>query len=133
MRAGQTTHIVMRLDRHRRPTGHRNTLDHIRIKRALGKKVRPADLCRLLLEHLDEQPPDRLALGLRVGHAGQRAHEQISRIAMHQSNIETIAECRHHLRRLVLPQQPVIDEDAHQLVADRLMDQHRGHRAVHTA
>ena len=35
----------------------------------------------------------------------------------------------HHLLRLALPQQAVIDENAGQLLADRLMDQHRGDRA----
>ena len=35
--------------------------------------------------------------------------------------------------RLVEPQQAVVDEDAGELVADRLVDQHGGHRAVDAA
>ena len=39
----------------------------------------------------------------------------------------------HDLLRLALPQQSVIDEDAGELIADRLMDQHRGNRRIHPA
>ena len=38
------------------------------------------------------------------------------------------AKQRNHLLRLALPQQAVIDEDAGQPVADRLMDQQRRDR-----
>ena len=47
------------------------------------------------------------------------------RIAVHQLDIEPVAERAHHLLCLAGTQQPVIDEDAGQLIADRLMDQHR--------
>ena len=36
----------------------------------------PPSLLRLRLEHVDEQPADGLALGLRVGDAGERVEEQ---------------------------------------------------------
>ena len=108
-------------------------LDHVGIERALGEEVGPAELRRLLLEHLDEQPADRLALGLRVGHAVEPGQEQVRRVAVHQADVEAVAEGLHHLLRLARAQQAVVDEDAGQLVADRLMDQHRGDRAVDPA
>ncbi len=45
---------------------------------------------------------------------------------MHQPGVEPIAERLHHLLRLVLPQQTMIDENTSKLRPDRLVDQHRG-------
>ena len=39
----------------------------------------------------------------------------------------------HHLVRLALPQEAVIDEDAGELIADRLVDQHRRDRRIDAA
>src|SRR5262249_18744655 len=113
--------------------GEADALDHIRIKRALRQPVGAAQLARLLLEHVDEQPPDCLALGLRIGDALQRAEEQLGRVAVHEADVEAVAECGDDLIRLALPQQAVIDEDAGELLADRLMDQHRSDRRVDPA
>ena len=52
---------------------------------------------------------------------------------MHQRDVVAVAEQRHHLLRLGEPHQPVIDEHAGELVADRLVDQHRGDRRVDAA
>src|SRR5437660_918942 len=69
---GQAADIVVRLDRHRRPAGERHALDHVGVERALREKLRAADLLRLLLEHVDEQLADGLALDLRIAHAFER-------------------------------------------------------------
>ena len=52
---------------------------------------------------------------------------------MDQRNVVMPAEQRHHLSRLAGPQQAVIDKDTGQLLADRLVDQHRRHRGIHPA
>ena len=52
---------------------------------------------------------------------------------MDQRDIVVLAEHRDHLRGLVLAHQPVVDEDAGELVADRFMDQKRGDRRVDPA
>ena len=52
---------------------------------------------------------------------------------MDQRNVVMPAEQRHHLFRLAGPQQAVIDKDTGQLLADRLVDQHRRHRGIHPA
>ena len=44
-----------------------------------------------------------------------------------------LRERLHHLLRFVQPQQPVIDEHAGELVADRAVDERRGHRRVDAA
>ena len=93
----------------------------------------PPHLLRLRLEHLDEQPADGLALRLRVGHAVERGEERLGRIHMDQRDVVVVAEHRHDLVRLVQPHQAVVDEDAGELVADRLVDQHRRDRGIDAA
>ncbi len=52
---------------------------------------------------------------------------------MHQRHLEVPAERLHHLLGLVLAQQPVVDEHAGELVADRLVHEERRHRRVDAA
>ena len=72
---GQAADVVVRLDRHRRPAGERHALDHVGVERALRQELGAAQLLGLRVEHVDEQRADGLALGLGVGHAGQRREE----------------------------------------------------------
>ena len=85
------------------------------------------------LEGLDEQAADRLALDLRLGDAVERAQEVALGGDMDQRNVEMAAEQPDHLLALAGPHQAVVDEDAGQLVADRLVDQHRGDRRIDAA
>ena len=93
----------------------------------------PPSLLRLRLERLDEEPADGLPLRLRVGDAVERGEERLARIHMHERDVVVAAEERHDLLRLVQPHQPVVDEDAGELVADRLVDQHRRDRRIDAA
>ena len=129
----QAADVVVRLDRHRRPARERHALDHVGIERALGQELGAAGLLGLLVEHVDEERADGLALGLRVGLAGQRVEEAPARVHVHQRDVEMAAEQRNHLLGLVEAQQAVVDEDAGELVADGLVDQHGRHRAVDAA
>ena len=52
---------------------------------------------------------------------------------VHQRNVVVAAEQFDHGLAFVEPQQPVVDEHAGELIADRLVDQHRRHRAVDAA
>ena len=56
-----------------------------------------------------------------------------ARVDVDERDVVVAAEQRHDLLRLVLAHQPVVDEDAGELVADRLVDQHGGDRAVDAA
>ena len=107
------------------------------IERALREEIRRraalGELLRLRLERLDEEPPDRLPLRLRVGDAVERGEESLRRVDMDERDVVVAAEERHDLLRLVLPHQPVVDEDAGELVADRLVDQHRRDRGIDAA
>ena len=130
---GQTADIVVRLDRHRRAAGERHALDHVGIERALRQKFGAADLLRLGIEHVDEQASDGLALEFGIGDAGEFAEELLRRIHMHQRNVVVVPEQVDHGLAFVLAQQAVIDEHAGELVADRLVDQHRGDGGIDAA
>ena len=128
----QPADIMMRLDRGRRAL-EADALDHIGIERALRKKIRAANFPRLLLEHIDKGGADDLALLFRIADARKARKKKILRLAVHQMNIVVIAEQAHHLLRLAFAHQAGIDEDAGQLRADRLMQQHRHHGTVNAA
>jgi hypothetical protein len=130
---GQAADIVVALDRHRRPAGEADALDHVRIERALGEEIGAADLPRLRLEDVDEGLADELALGLGLVEPGEAAEELVGGVHMDQRDVVMVAEQADDLLGLVRPHQAVIDEDAGELVADRLVDQHRGDGAVDAA
>ena len=71
---------------------------------------------------------DGLALLLRVGDAGELAQKHLAGVDMHERDVVWLAEQPDDLLRLALPHQAVVDEDAGQLLADRLMDQDGGDR-----
>ena len=128
----------MRFNRHRGAAAERHAFDHVRVKRALRQEFWRAapvlrDFFRLGIECLDEQPSDCLALDLGVFDALQRAEEKLMRLDVMQRNIIVVAKQRHHFRSLALAQQAVIDEDASERVADRLMNQHGRDGAVDAA
>ena len=119
---------MVRLDRHRRAAGEGDALDHVGIERALRQEIGAADLFRFRIEHVDEQAADGLALRFGIGDACELAEELFRRINMHQRDVVVMPEQVDDGLGLVEPQQAVIDEHAGELVADRLVDQHRGDR-----
>jgi hypothetical protein len=98
-------------------------LDHVGIERALREEIGAADLLGLLVEHVDEGGADDLALLLGIRDARQAREEQFARVAVNQRDVVVAAEQAHHLLRLARAQQPVVDEDAGELVADGLVNQ----------
>ena len=79
----------------------------------------------LLFEDADELLADRAPLVLRVGDPGELAEEALLRVDVDERHVEVVAERLDDLRRLVLAQEPMVDEHARQLVADRLVDEER--------
>ena len=63
----------------------------------------------------------------------QPAQEQRADILVDQGDVVVVAEQRNDLFGLGVPHQTVIDKHAGQLLANRLVDQHRGHRAIDPA
>ena len=124
---------MVALDHLRGAAAGRDALDHVRVERALGQERRALELRRLAVEDVDEEPPDGLALVLRVGDPGQGAQEKLSRINVDQRDVVVIPEEGDDLVGLVQPHQAGVDEDAGELLADGLVNQHRGHRAIDAA
>ena len=108
-------------------------LDDVRVERALGQEVDPAELGRLLLEDPDELVADDLALLLRVLDAGQAGEEPFARIDHHEVHPEVALEGHAQQLRLLLAHQAVVDVDAGQPVADRAMDERGRDRRVDAA
>src|SRR5690606_29980084 len=69
--------VVVRLDELGLARRRAGRLDHVRIDRALREPLDAFEPMRLLLEHLDEEPPDDLALRLRILDALQRIEEAL--------------------------------------------------------
>ena len=89
-----------------------------------------AVLARDLLEDADELLADRAPLPLGVGDPGQLREEPVLRLHVDERNAEVAAEGLLHLLGLPLPVQPVVDEDARELIADRAVDEERGDGGV---
>ncbi len=138
MRSGKPPTLWWLLIVDRRASGKGHAFDHVGIERALRQKFdRPfavfRDAARLGVENIDEQFSDRLPLGLGVLDPFERPQERVRRADMNERDVEMAAEQVHHLVRLALPHEPMIDEHADELVADRLVDQHRRHRGINAA
>ena len=106
--------------------------DDVGVNRSLCQPFDALQPLCFLVENLDELIADNLAFFFRVGDAAERGKEPFSRV--HANNVDTqvLGERRHHLVRLVMPQQAVIDKYTGELVADRFMQQCRYNRGVDT-
>ena len=121
---GQPADVVVALDVGR---GLRAGLDHVRVQRALHEEPRAGVLARDLLEDADELLADRLALGLGIGHPGELREEPVLGLHVDERHVEVPRERLLDLLGLPLAVQPVVDEHAGQLVADRAVDEQRRH------
>ena len=82
-------------------------------------------IARDLLEDADELLADHAPLPLRIGDPGQLREEPVLRLHVDERNAEVTAEGLLHLIRLSVSVQPVVDEDAGELIADRTVDEER--------
>ena len=73
----------------------------------------------------------RFCLG--VGDAGERREEHVGGVHMHERDVVMAAKELDDLLRLALAHEAMVDEDAGEPVADRLMDEHRGDRRIDPA
>ncbi len=134
----QAADVVMRLDDMGLAGLAAGRLDHVGIDGALRQPLhmaaaRGCDLGRFLVEDLDEQAADDLALRLRVGHAFQRGEVAIGCIDANHLDAHVLGHGGHHLVAFLPAQQAGIDEHAGELLADGLVQQRRDHRRIHAA
>jgi hypothetical protein len=97
-----------------------------------ARKVAPP-ASRACVEDVDEEPADGLALGLGVGDALECGEEALGLVGVDQRDVVVIAEKADDLLGLAEAHQAGIDEDAGQLLADRLVDQDGGDRRIDAA
>ena len=130
---GQTTDIMVALNRHAWPAGEGNALNDIRVKRALRQKIRAAHCIGFFFKHVDESAADNFTLFLGVGDAIQLTEKQIRCILMHQLDIEMVAEQANDLLAFTGAHHAGIDIDAGQLLTNRLVQQYGDNRTVNAA
>ncbi len=92
-----------------------------------------AQLGRFLLEDANELGADQVPLLLGLLDALEASQEALLRLHVHEWNLEVIAKGLDHLLGLATPHEAVIDEDAGELLTDRLVDQQRRDRGVDAA
>src|SRR5690606_5048883 len=100
---------------------------HVRIKRPLGEKLGFARALRGGLEYVDESLADDLSFPLGIGDPLQLGKKEACGVFVLKFDVEISPEYFPHRFGFTGSQQPVIDEDAGQLIADSLVDQSRGH------
>lgn len=129
---GQATDIVVTLDDGGLAEA---ALNDIGINRPLHEEIDLADLLRFGFKDTDEFLADDLALLLRLGHALEFFIETLLGIDADKVQIVRAVRAEHgfDLVSLVLSEEAVIDEDARQLLADRLREQDRRHGGVDAA
>src|SRR5882724_2580980 len=130
---------MMTLDHLRGIALDRHTLDHVRIQCALCEKfvaamsaraVSPVFLEQLfsrVLKHLDELVADSLSFALRVSHAFQQCKKTFARIHIFQTDMKIFTEDTLYNFFFARAQQTVIDKNAGELVADRLVQKRSRH------
>src|SRR5581483_7459183 len=107
--------------------------DDVGVEGPLGQEVDAAERTRLLLDYVDEDPPDDAPLLLRIDHTGQPLEEAAGRVHVLDAHVEAAVHHVEDALRLLAAQKAVVDEDAGQLVADGAVDEGRRHRAVDSA
>ncbi len=90
-------------------------------------------LLRLGLEDADERLADRLPLLLGIGDTLQPLVELLGRVGIDEVHAEGAGEDVLDQIRLAEPEQPVVDEDRGQLLADRPVDQRGRDRRIDSA
>ena len=129
---GQSADIVVALDDGGLAEA---ALNDVGINRPLHKEIDLADLLRFGFKDTDEFLADDLALLLRLGHSLELFIE--TRLGVDADKVQVVrafrAEHGLDLVALILSEEAVIDEDARQLLADRLREQDRRHGGVDAA
>ena len=126
MSAGQPADVVVRLDLRRdavvRPAG----LDHVRVERALHEEARTCPALRASSSKTRmNSSPTILRFSSGSATPASRERNRSLGLDVHERHLEVPAERLDDLLGLVLAQEAVVDEDARELVADRLVDEER--------
>jgi hypothetical protein len=106
--------------------------DHIRVQRALGEELRIGHIAAASLKTSMNRWPIRLRFSCGSSTPARSPRNSVASTTR-RSMSEVAAEGRFDEFAFVLAEQAVVDEDAGELVADRLVDQGRGDGRIHAA
>ena len=129
----QAADVVVALDRLGDAVGAAG-LDHVASRASPGRaSVTSPSLRASSSKTRMNSSPMRLRFSSGSVDAGEPREEALLRLHVDERHVEVAAERLDDLRGLVLAQQPVVDEDAGELVADRLVHEQRRDGAVDAA
>ena len=100
---------------------------------ALVSAILREQFFRRLFEYPDELVADHLAFRLRVGHALERSEKMLGGVDILEFDLEILAEDALHDLRFVFAQQPVVNENTGELVADCLVQKRCRDRGIDAA
>ena len=112
---------------------HGAALEDVGVDGPLCEEVDTLLFPGLLLEHADELRSDDLPLLFGLGDALQLREEAVDGVDVHEVGVHLVAEHLHHLLRLPLPEEPVVDVHAHQVLPYGAYEQGGDHGGVHTS
>ncbi len=131
---GESTDIVVALDRGRGAADGRDRFDDIGVERALGEEFDAVTKgAGLVGEDIDEGRPDDLALLLGIGDAGEFVEKELAGAGDGEVDAKGIAEELLDFFGLAVAHQAIVDVDAVELVADGLVQQGGHDRGVDAA
>src|SRR5690554_1271780 len=132
-RIGQAADVVVRLDGDSLAGFRAGRFNDVRVDGALRQPSRVWQLAGFGLEYFHEFAAYDLALGLRVGHPFELAHEDIGGVYVYDLDAKVISKGGHDLFGFVKAQQTMVDEHASKLIAYGLVQQGCGNGRVYTA
>src|SRR5215813_11994947 len=107
--------------------------DHIRIKGSLREKINGAEMFGFFLENFDERMPDAPALLFRIFYSLESGKKLFAGIDIAKALTKALSKQLANPFGLVLPQEPIVDENTDQSFFDRLGNQCRGDRRIYAA
>ena len=127
----KTSHVMMGLDL---GSDTRNTcgLYHVRINGTLCQPLCILYRMCIFVESLHKQTSDNFSLALRVGHTCERIQKLLRSVSTYHVEAHILIRL-HHILELILPKKTVVHENASEIMADRLVQQHRSHCRIDSA
>ena len=130
---GQSAYVVVRFDDMRLTRLGDSGLDYVGVNSPLREPLYIGEFAGLGVEHLDEGITNYFALRLGVFDTGELAEEEVFGVGANDLNPHILGKSRHHLIALVEAQQTVVDENAHELITNRFVQQRRDDRRIDAA
>ena len=124
---------MVAFDRDRWSAREADAFDHIGVERALRQEICTADFLGFFVKYVDEFRANEFAFRLGVGDTRQARHKAFFSVHDNKRDVIMVAEQGFDLFAFIHAQQAMVNKDASQLRADRLVNEDCGHRAIDAA